>query len=220
MRKSPWRPVISSWTGGAAAGRRARPAPSRAPSATRSPGPRRCRDRQRTRPCSRLRSARTHRRRWTRQRASGPQSDSGRPARRGPWPGTSSSAAVSAPGSVSANRYIHASSSSSPVSASSVDNPLPEPSAPSRSRSGTSGSHRDVVASPLAAWAGSPPRSARCSASGCGVDTTLRERILVGCHDAVIQATIPPQSCPTRSKVSISMESASATTSPTRCSVA
>ena len=58
------------------------------------------------------------------------------------------SAAVRAPGSVSAATYILASSSSRPVSASSVASPLPDPSAPRSSRSGTSGARNDAIAAP------------------------------------------------------------------------
>ena len=61
----------------------------------------------------------------------------------------------------------------------------------------------------------SPPAGVDRRASGWGVDTTVRVRTRSECRAATTQATMPPQSWPTRSKVGICMVSAMASTSAT-----
>ena len=116
-------------------------------------------------------------------------------ARRRPWPGTSSRAAVRAPGSVE-RRHVH-------LGVLVVEPGLGQHRG--QAAAGAVGAEQQPLgdlgrAEGLrrrrreAAWAGSPPSSACCRASGCGVETTLSERTRAGWRDATIQASMPPQS--------------------------
>ena len=109
-------------------------------------------------------------------------------------------AAVRAPGSVSAATYIRASSSSRPVSARSVARPPPAPSAPSSSRSGTSGARKASMRRAVGRLrrVAAPQRLLQRQRVRRRDDAQRAHP--AGWREATIQASMPPQSWPTRSK--------------------